>query len=58
MISASVKSDKNYSSFTKDQGPPYRHFCQTFDELENNEYLASKGVAWESLIHPARQQAE
>lgn len=58
MLGAQTKSDKRYSSFAKDQGPPYRHFCQTFDELNDNEYLASKGIAWESLLHPARQQAE
>lgn len=57
MLKNSVNSDKNYSSFTKDQGPPHRHYCQEFDELEHNEYLTSKGVAWESLVHPARSEA-
>jgi hypothetical protein len=35
----SSKADIAYSSFSKDHGPPYKQFPQTFDELEDNQYL-------------------
>ena len=36
-------------SMSKDHGPPYKHFSQTFDELEHNEYLQNKKVDVEAL---------
>jgi len=43
------RADVAYSSFGKDHGPPYKQFPQTFDELDNNSYLQSKGVDVEAL---------
>jgi len=56
MLQMAEGSDKAYSSFTKDHGPPYKHFPQEFDELEHNELLKSKNVDPESLVHPSRRQ--
>jgi len=36
-------------SMDKNHGPPHKHFSQTFDELEHNEYLQSKKIDVESL---------
>ena len=36
-------------SMDKNHGPPYKHFSQTFDELEHNEYLQNKKVDVEAL---------
>jgi hypothetical protein len=33
----------------KNHGPPYKHFSQTFDELEHNTYLQEKGIDADSL---------
>lgn len=44
-----VKSGIWYGSLSKDNGPPHKHFNNSYDPLEHNEYLAGKGVDVESL---------
>ena len=48
-MKANLGCSTGYSSFKKDHGPPYKHFSQSFDPLEHNEYLAAKGVDVEAL---------
>lgn len=43
------RADFGYSSFTKDHGPPYKQFPQTFDEIDHNSFLQSRGVDIEAL---------
>jgi len=50
-MKANLGLNTAYSSFKKDHGPPYKHFSQSFDPLENNEYLQAKGVDVEALRH-------
>ena len=38
------KLGSSYFNMDKNHGPPYKHFSQTFDELEHNTYLQGKGV--------------
>lgn len=57
MLNQIAKADKAYSSFDKNQGPPHYDWCKDYDELEHNDYLASKSISPESLIHPARKQS-
>ena len=55
-MSSNMKQNVAFAGMSKDHGPPYKHFTQTFDELEHNEYLLSHGVDIEALrhIHPRR----
>ena len=44
MLNAGLKQGEKYSSFKKNAGPPHWHFSARYDDLEQNEYLAKKGV--------------
>lgn len=46
---------KNYSSYRKNQGPPYWHIANSYDALEHNEYLQRHSIPLESVIHQAAQ---
>jgi hypothetical protein len=48
-MGANKKAGSAYMSMDKNHGPPYKHFSQTFDELEHNEFLQNKKVDVESL---------
>jgi hypothetical protein len=58
MLDAVKNQDKGYTSFKKDQGPPNKTYSQEYDELEHNDYLASKNIDPESVRHPARKQKD
>lgn len=58
MLDAVKNQDKGYTSFKKDQGPPNKTYSQEYDELEHNDYLASKSIDPESVRHPARKQKD
>jgi hypothetical protein len=46
---ANKKAGGAMMSLDKNHGPPYKHFSQTFDELEHNTYLQAKGVNVDAL---------
>lgn len=48
-MNGNFKKNKAFASFTKDLGPPYKHFAQDFDPIEHNDYLVEKGVDVEAL---------
>lgn len=56
-MSSNMKVGQAYAGMSKDHGPPYKHFSQTFDPLEHNEFLLEKGVDIERLrhLHPRRE---
>jgi len=57
-MKVNFNADKAYASFTKNHGPPYKHFSQTFDDLEHNTYLLKKNVDVEALrnIHSKKEE--
>ena len=55
MINNQQKIGEKYGSYKKNHGPPHWHYPATFDALEHNEYLASKGIEPSEVRHPARQ---
>ncbi len=46
---------KNYSSYRKNQGPPYYHIANSYDALEHNDYLQTHQIPLEAVIHPVAQ---
>ena len=44
-----VASTANYAAMDKNAGPPYYYFGKTYEPLDKNEYLLSKGVDIEAL---------
>lgn len=50
------KQDKAYTDFKKNHGPPHWDYVAEYDELEHNDYLKSKSISPDSLVHPARKQ--
>ena len=48
-MNASFKQGEAYSSLKKDHGPPHKHYNQSFDPLDKNEYLLNKGIDVEAL---------
>lgn len=55
MLDMAAKQDKDYSSFSKDQGPPYKSVPQEFDQLEHNQYLQKHSIDPSELVHANRQ---
>ena len=45
-----------YTSFAKSQGPPHYHYPARFDALEHNEYLQSRQIELEDVVHPNAQK--
>lgn len=48
-IKGNMKETEKYSSFKKTHGPPHYHYSATYDPLDKNEYLLSKGVDIDAL---------
>lgn len=44
IIKSEMQVGEKFSSFKKNNGPPYYHFSQRFDPLEKNEYLLRKNI--------------
>lgn len=44
MLKSMQSSAEKYSSFKKNQGPPYYHFNRRYMPLEHNDYLQRKGI--------------
>ena len=45
-----------YTSFAKSQGPPHYHYPARFDALEHNQYLQSRQIELEDVVHPNAQK--
>ena len=48
-MGANTKAGIKYSSLDKNNGPPHGRYNASYDPLEHNEYLQSKGVDVEAL---------
>lgn len=55
MLKSNLGAAQKYGSFKKNSGPPHWHYSASYDELEHNQYLQSKGVPLEEVRHPAAQ---
>jgi len=55
LVSSQQKIGEKYGSFKKNHGPPHWHYPATYDALEHNQYLASKGVDLSEVRHANAQ---
>lgn len=56
MLSNQQKMGEKYTSFSKNQGPPHYHYAARYDALEHNEYLESRQIELEDVVHPNAQK--
>lgn len=52
-MGASMKETEKYAGFKKTVGPPHYEYSPSYDPLEANEYLISKGVDIEAMKNKA-----
>lgn len=48
-MNKNIKDGIWYGSLDKDHGPPHKHYNNSYDPLEHNEYLQAKNVNVEAL---------
>ena len=49
MMTGNMKETEKFASFKKNVGPPHYRFSASYDPLDKNEYLLSKGVDIDAL---------
>jgi len=45
-----------YTSFAKSHGPPHYQYPARFDALEHNQYLQSRQIEQEDVVHANAQK--